>query len=309
MLVGGRRTAPQTIPHGFAGGPVPPVLFFRGVVASWLGWPAPRGRDDNRSVLTSAGIGFALVLAIVAQIVGFAGPAQAANTLAGEIASVAHSPFKVNSKGAKEALVASLKPVATAVPGPARIDAVAGTVAGYADGVRYREDFNGQQAYLEDLHLVSHLDTAVGKATDAAATELLSSALTELLLAGRLTSETAVADARTALSPATSSDPLVDLQSREAAEREIASAERALAQAREALAKGLAVPAETHFGTAWRHGTNALADLGITYDGDRDGDGIPDRAELAVGASPLLKDTDGDGLRDASSSTPWPCWH
>lgn len=299
MLVGGRRTAPQTISHGFAGGPVPPVLFFRGAVASWRGWPRSWGGADSRAALRSASIGFALVLAIVAQIVGFAGPAQAATTVAGEIASVADAPFKVNSKGAKEALIAALKPVVTAAPGPARINAVAGTVAGYADGVRYREDFNGEQAYLDDLHLVSHLDTAVGKAPDAAAKKRLSSALTELLLAGRLTSETAVADARTALLPATSSDPQIDPQRRAAAEREIASAERALAQARDALAKGLAVPAETHFGTAWRHGTTALTGLGITYDGDRDGDGIPDRAELAVGASPLLKDTDGDGLRDA----------
>ena len=275
MLVGGRRPVPQTISHGFAGGPVPPVLFLRGAVASLL---------------------------TVGLIFGTAGPglaAQPTSTLAGDIASVAHAPFTVNSKGAKEALVASLEPVATTAPGPARIDAVAGTVAGYADGVRYREDFNGQQAYLEDLHLVSHLDTAVGKATDATAKAVLSSALTELLLAGRLTSETAVADARTALSPPESSDPLLDSQSRSAAERELASGEKALAQARDALAEGVPVAAETHFGKAWRHGTNALADLGITYDGDRDGDGIPDRAELAVGASPLLKDTDGDGLRDA----------
>ncbi|KRE50933.1 hypothetical protein ASG92_26285 [Arthrobacter sp. Soil736] len=75
-------------------------------------------------------------------------------------------------------------------PGPARIDAVAGTVRGYVDGVRYRQDFNGQQAFLDDHQLISHLDSAVSKATDAAAKEILSSALTDLLLADRLTSET-----------------------------------------------------------------------------------------------------------------------
>lgn len=275
MLVGGRRPAPQTISHGFAGGPVPPVLLLKGAVASLL---------TLGLIFGSAGPGLA---------------AQPTGTLASEIASVAHAPFTVNSKAAKEALVASLEPVATTAPGPARIDAVAGTVAGYADGVRYREDFDGQQAYLEDLHLVSYLDTAVGKATDATAKEVLSSALTELLLAGRLTSETAVADARTALTLPTSSDPMLDAPDRAAAGRELASAETALTKARDALAEGLPVAAETHFGKAWRHGTNALTDLGITYDGDRDGDSIPDRAELALGASPLLKDTDGDGLRDA----------
>jgi Bacterial TSP3 repeat len=62
------------------------------------------------------------------------------------------------------------------------------------------------------------------------------------------------------------------------------------------IAEGLPVPAETHLGAAWRHGTDALAGLGITYDGDRDGDGITDRAEHTVVASPLSLDTDGDGL-------------
>lgn len=251
-----------------------------------------------RAVLKSAGIAFALVLATVTQLIGPAGPVQATNSLANEIASVASAPFEVTSAGAKNVLVASLKPAALKTPGPARIDAVAGTVGGYVDGVRYREDFDGQQAFLDDLQLISHLDSAVSKATDAAAKEILSSALTDLLLADRLTAETAVADARTALSSPTFSNVVLNSSDRAHAERELASGEKALGQARAALADALPVAAETHFGTAWRHGTNALADLGITYDGDRDGDGIPDRAELTVGASPLSLDTDGDGLRD-----------
>lgn len=249
-----------------------------------------------RSVMRSASIGFALVVATAAQLLGPAGPAQATSSLTSEIAAVAHEEFTLNSKGAKESLLASLEPVATAEPGPARIDEVAGTVDGYVDGVRYREDFDGQQAYLDDLHLVTHLDKAARKASDAEA-EVLSSALTDLLLAGRLTAETAVSDARTALTPPPS-ETMEDHQGRAAAERNLDAAEKALSQARDALARGLPAPAETHFGKAWRDGTNALADLGITYDGDRDGDGIPDRAELSVGASPLLKDTDGDGLLD-----------
>ncbi|MBT2597925.1 VWA domain-containing protein [Arthrobacter sp. ISL-72] len=195
--------------------------------------------------------------------------------------------------------MASLKPAELKTPGPARVDAVAGTIGGYVDGVRYREDFNGQQAFLDDLQLTSHLDSAIGKATDTVAKEVLSAALIDLLLADRLTSETAVGDTRTALSSPAGSSVVQDASERVDAEKELASAEKALEQAKAALAQGLPVAAEAHFGTAWRHGTNALAELGITYDGDRDSDGIPDRAELSVGASPLSLDTDGDGLRDA----------
>lgn len=255
-----------------------------------------------RSVMRSASIGFALVVATAAQLIGPAAPAQATSNLASEIAAVAHEQFTLNSKGAKEALVASLAPVATASPGPARIDEVAGTLHGYVDGVRYREDFDGHQAYLDDLHLVSHLDKAARKAPADEAV-VLSDALTDLLLAGRLTAETAVSDARTALTPPSGSsditEPDVDQRARAAAERELAAAEKALSQAQKALAKGQPTAAETHFSKAWRSGTNALADLGISLDGDRDADGIPDRAELTVGASPLLTDTDGDGLLDS----------
>lgn len=253
----------------------------------------------GRSVLKSGVVGFALALATVAQIIGPAGPVHAENSLADGVAAVATAPFEVSSSGTKEAVVASLRPHTSKSPGPDRLNAVAATVGGYVDGVRYREDFDGQEAFREDLQLVSHLDASVGKETDAATKAVLSSALTDLLLAGRLTSETAVADARTVLSSPISSDLGLTSAGLTAAERELASAEKALEQARAALAGGLPVAAETHFGAAWRHGTNALADLGITYDGDRDGDGIPDRAELTVGASPLSLDTDGDGLRDS----------
>ena len=277
------------------------ATFFHVNLPAVLRLPSPRnqGADVRRSVPKFGGIGFALILSAVAQSLGPAAPVQAANSAASEVAAVASAPFEVTSSGAKEALVASLRPHTSKPPGPDRLDGVAGTVGGYVDGVRYREDFDGQEAFREDLQLVSHLDAAVGKETDTAAKAILSSALTDLLLAGRLTSETAVADARTALSSPISSDLGLTAAERTVAERELSLAGKSLEQAHAALAEGLPVPAETHLGAAWRHGTDALAGLGITYDGDRDGDGIPDRAELTVGASPLSLDTDGDGLPDA----------
>ncbi|WP_460462961.1 VWA domain-containing protein [Arthrobacter pigmenti] len=250
--------------------------------------------------MKSASIGFSLVVAIAAQLIGPAGPAQATSDLSSEIAAVAHESFTHNSEGAKQSLVASLESIATAAPGPARVEDVAGTVDGYVDGVRYRQGFDGHQAYLDDLHLVSHLEGAARKAAHPAEAEVLASALTDLLLAGRLTAETAVSDARTALrQPSDDAKVVESKHDRAAAERDLAAAEKALSKARDALAKAQPTAAETHFRKAWRNGTNVLAELDITYDGDRDGDGIPDRAELSVGGSPLLLDTDGDGLLDS----------
>jgi hypothetical protein len=41
-----------------------------------------------------------------------------------------------------------------------------------------------------------------------------------------------------------------------------------------------------------------LTRLDITYTGDKDSDGVPDGVELRFGASPLLADSDADGLTD-----------
>ncbi|MFC7529794.1 hypothetical protein [Actinoplanes sp. GCM10030250] len=49
---------------------------------------------------------------------------------------------------------------------------------------------------------------------------------------------------------------------------------------------------------AWSTAFGVLADLGITYAGDHDADGVVDVVELRFGASPLLADSDGDGLTD-----------
>ncbi|WP_323960987.1 VWA domain-containing protein [Arthrobacter sp. JZ12] len=247
--------------------------------------------------MKSANIALALAVATAAQLLGPVGPAQARSALNSEIAAVSSESFALNSKGSKEALLSSLKALETKASGPGRIDAVSQTVEGYVDGARYREDFDGEQAYLDDKQLASHLDQAARKASSPDEAEVLTSALTNLLLAGRLTAEVAVSDAQTALTPPSAADDVP--ADRADAERNLASAEKALSQAHSALAKGQPTAAEAHFAKAWRDGTASLSSLGITYDGDRDGDTIPDRAELSAGGSPLVLDSDGDGLADA----------
>lgn len=263
------------------------------------------------------------ITALVAQGLATPPAAHAATSVAERVAAVSTAAFDTQSQSLRRNVVSAVRPVATAAPGPARLDAVSGTLGWYVDGVRYADGTDGHGAFLSDLHLVAHLDSKLRSSSEPTSTTL-AEGLVDVLTAGRLTAEAAVQDARTALSipPLTSvesvdpaeeelirselasgSDPVdgdavVEPQGRAAAERELVAAERDLAKAHDALVKGLPVAAETHLAQAWRDGTNALAHLGITYAGDRDGDGIPDRAELVVGGSPLLRDTDGDGLRD-----------
>jgi len=145
-------------------------------------------------------------------------------------------------------------------------------------------------------------------------------------MAGRLSADAAIQDAEAALRAPDGTTPSVtvseaeepervkDVQAGEdllaaagtvttpggvdAATRELDSARRDYAKAQKSWGKSLPVSTMTHLGLAWRHAYNVLAHLGITYDGDRDQDGVLDRSELMVGSSPLRADTDGDGLTD-----------
>ncbi|WP_229074822.1 hypothetical protein [Actinoplanes sp. DH11] len=49
---------------------------------------------------------------------------------------------------------------------------------------------------------------------------------------------------------------------------------------------------------AWKHGFAVLGRFGITYEGDKDADGVVDVTELRFGSSPLIADSDGDQLTD-----------
>jgi hypothetical protein len=263
-----------------------------------------------------------LVVALVGQLL-VSVPASAASSASDVVTGVASRPYDVNSAGLKQEVVDSLHGELSK-PGPARLAAVAVHVDAYVDGVRISDDSDGRSIFLDDAHLVAHLDSSLRSSTGAAA-DLRAGALGDVLQAARLTATTAVEDARTTLVvPAATdsgtvtdsqeqelrdelanggdplaSDPVDDPAGRAAALRELSKAEHDLAKALDALDKGLPVAAVTHFGHAWQRGVNTLDHVGVTYDGDRDGDGIPDRAELVVGSSPLSRDTDGDGLLDA----------
>lgn len=217
----------------------------------------------------------------------------------------------------------ALPPSATQAPGTERVARVAADATGrYVDGARFRSEADGRAAYTADLQLAAWLKSQL---SDTATPERVA-AVSDLLMAGRLAAEAAVQDAQAALGAPEpgdrqvvlteneeasrtakvegGDDPLAEAPAvttpggREAALRELALAQRALERADKALGSALPVAALTHDGLAWRHGFHALVHLGITYDGDRDGDGVPDRLELMLGASPMRVDSDGDGLTD-----------
>jgi hypothetical protein len=268
--------------------------------------------------------GLVLVVAIVAQLLQ--GPfAHASVDYKPAVASVATTTQTIHAQAYKQRLDATLRPHVDDPLGLTRLDAVRADVPGrYADEVRFATESDGRAAYTNDLHLTSWLKSRLSGNSPPAADAHVS-ALTDILLSGDLAAEAAVADAKVALGSELGDeavtveeteeakrsealdegeDPLAEAPEvttpggREAALRDLVKAERALAKANKALGKGLPVTALVHDGLAWRHAFHVLVHLGITYTGDRDGDGVVDLAELRVGSSPLRADSDGDGLTD-----------
>ena len=73
-------------------------------------------------------------------------------------------------------------------------------------------------------------------------------------------------------------------------------------------AKANPTSATVHAEKAWADGFNVLTRLGITYEGDHDSDGVVDVVELRFGSSPLLVDSDSDGLTDKFEITELAGW-
>ncbi|TIC87462.1 VWA domain-containing protein [Nocardioides sp. GY 10113] len=259
---------------------------------------------------------------IVAALFGYVPPAQAATDWRADVSDVADRPFSLTSVAHKQRISATL-PAGSDKVRNALVDAVTtGATSAYRDQVRMVSEKTGRQTYFNDLKLAGWLAGRLRLKSNTAEAD----ALTDLLMAGRLTAATAVHDAAAALRVPAEADEyslvtlagelsltsqvtagldlLVGVEGvlvrggRSAALRELRLAQSATARAEAALDKAYPVTAEVNFAYAWLHGVNALDHLGITPNSDIDGDGVPDELELRVGSSPLAADSDGDGLTD-----------
>ncbi|MEU5902856.1 hypothetical protein [Micromonospora sp. NPDC047527] len=173
----------------------------------------------------------------------------------------------------------------------------------YFDGARLTTAQDGATAYDNLAHLSSYLHSRVGNG------DVFVDALVGELSTVRLLADAAVQDANATIAPFRAIVPPPPAPSGlEQAFGDLESGQRWLTKADDQLRKANAEPATRHASKAYDSARNVLTRFGITYTGDRDGDGIEDGVELRFGASPLLADSDGDGLTDKFEIyglTPW----
>ena len=158
----------------------------------------------------------------------------------------------------------------------------------FLDGYRVVSRAQGLAAFKDAQHFIAWAAPRVEAQPSATSTALLAAAT-----ASRLVAANAVEDLRATLVPAILARP-----DGAAAQRDLRDAVAALGRGDDALRRGSPEPATVQHRTAWERAFGALASLGVSYEGDSDGDGLADLAEVAAGASPLVLDTDGDGLPD-----------
>ncbi|MEV4538553.1 hypothetical protein AB0J82_32715 [Asanoa sp. NPDC049518] len=187
-------------------------------------------------------------------------------------------------------------------PGQERVDAVlADAETAFFDGARLRGTAEGDPAFDNLKQLATFLKSRMGGASapngDAELAHL--TALVETLTATRLLADAAIQDAEATIGPFRASPPPgPSPPGLAAAFADLDAARDDLAKADDMLRKANPAPATINAGRAWHNGFTVLTRLGITYEGDHDSDGLVDVVELRFGASPLLVDSDGDGLTD-----------
>lgn len=136
-------------------------------------------------------------------------------------------------------------------------------------------------------------------------------ALVSSMTAVRLLADATIQDGHAVVDPFGSPDLPADIELPEGlatARAHLADAEANLAKTDEFFRKANVEPATINAQRTWSSGFAVLETFGITYDGDHDADGVVDVVELMMGASPLLADSDFDGLTDQFEITKLAGW-
>ncbi|WP_250031380.1 hypothetical protein [Paractinoplanes maris] len=163
----------------------------------------------------------------------------------------------------------------------------------YFDGARFKTDNDAQQA-------IRHLEPLLDELEDEADDEKpYLDALVGTLTGVRLLADASIQDAEAVVNPWRIISPAPPAPTGLAkAQDDLKKAKGALKSADEQLREADPEDATEYNAEARRNGFAVLGRFGITYEGDHDADGVVDVVELRFGASPLLADSDGDGLTD-----------
>ncbi|WP_125777988.1 hypothetical protein [Antribacter gilvus] len=185
-----------------------------------------------------------------------------------------------------------------------RLEPVLGDVASaYFDGARFTGRAQAEAAFGNLGHFEQYLKSRMTGASppngDAEAGHV--TALVKSMTGIRLLADATVQDGHAVIDPFDSPHRPADLKlpaGLEAARAQLADSEANLAKTDEFFIKANIQPATINAQRAWSSGFAVLETFGIVYDGDHDGDGVIDVVELRMGSSPLLADSDFDGLTD-----------
>ncbi|MEU1689316.1 hypothetical protein [Micromonospora sp. NPDC005707] len=251
---------------------------------------------------------------VAAQTALVAAPASAAGSRLWEV-EVAKIPTAAYTRDAKvyvSEATQALRPYVGDGLGASRIDPVLADVGSrYFDGARLTSVADGEVTFDNLKHLEAFLK---GRMTGASppngeAEQAHIAALVETLTGVRLLADAAIQDAEATIGPFRATPPPAPAPAElTGAFADLDAAKANLAKADDMLAKANPEPATIQAASAWSKGFNVLTRLGITYTGDHDDDGVIDVVELRFGSSPLLVDSDGDGLTDKFEITELAGW-
>ncbi|MFC0506974.1 hypothetical protein [Micromonospora costi] len=251
---------------------------------------------------------------VVAQLALFGAEAAADATQLWEV-EVAKIPTAEYTRDAKLSVTEAtqaLRPYVGDGLGDSRIDPVLADVdSRYFDGARLNSAANGEIAFDNLQHLESFLKSRLTGASppNGEAEQAHVRALVDTLTGVRLLADAAIQDAEATIGPFRASPPPAPApEGLTEAFADLEAAKVDFAKADDMLYKANPEPATIQAGNAWANGFHVLARLGITYEGDHDNDGVVDVVELRLGASPLLVDSDGDGLTDKFEITELVGW-
>lgn len=268
----------------------------------------------TRAQLRRRTLAAVVATAVVAQAALFGHEASAAETPLWqvEVAKIPTAQYTRDAKVYVSEATEALRPYVGDGLGDSRIDPVLADVdSRYFDGARLNGAADGEVALDNLQHLESFLKSRMTGSSPPSgeAEQAHVRALVETLSGVRLLADAAIQDAEATIGPFRASPPPAPAPAGLAeAFADLEAAKVDLAKADDMLAKANPEPATIQATDAWRHGFNVLTRLGITYDGDHDSDGVVDVVELRFGSSPLLVDSDSDGLTDKFEITELAGW-